>query len=99
MSSRRFAAHQVLPPICLLLALATLIAAFALWNVDPPEASVELHKARSVGDEQYSDLLEAQLARRQWAHNVLVGCLFASSAAFTLAAFRTMRPREIARAE
>ncbi len=97
MSNHRFAAHDVLPPICLLLALATLIAAFALWNVGPPEASVELHQARTVGDEQYSDLLEAQLARRQWAHNILVGCLFASSAGFTLAAFWTMRPREMAR--
>ena len=99
MSSRRFAAHHILPPICLLLALTTLIAAFALWNVDPPEASVELHQARTIGDEQYSDLLEAQLARRQWAHIIVVGCLFASSVAFTLAAFWTMRPREIARAE
>ena len=92
MSSRRFAAHDVLPPICFLLALATLIAAFALWNVDPPEISVELHQALTTGDKQYSDALEAQLARRQWARKVLLGSLFAASAAFTLAAFRIMRP-------
>ena len=94
MSSPRFGAHQLLPPLCFLLALAALIAAFALWTVGPPEASVELHRARSSGDEQFSEPLEDQLARRQSAHKILVACLFAASAAFTVAAFCTMRPSQ-----
>ena len=46
------------PPLCLFLALATLVAGFALWNVEPPQASPELHQARVSGDEDYERALE-----------------------------------------
>ncbi len=92
MISSRLGFSQLLPPLCLLLALATLIAAFALLAVGPPEASIELHSARSSGDDQKSEVLEDHLAGQQWAHTLLVGGLFAASAASTLAAFCAMRP-------
>ena len=83
---------NLLPPICLLLALSMVIVAFALWAVEAPEASVELHQARAAGDEDYRDVLEAELKRRQLARSMLIGCLFAGSGVMTLAAFATMRP-------
>ena len=84
--------RHVLPPFCLILALAMLVAGFAIWAVEPPQANVELHRARVSGDEDYRDLLEAQLARRQLARKVLVGCLFGSSALMVVVAFMSMRP-------
>ncbi len=83
---------NVIPPLCLLLALASLIAAFAIFSVEPPQASLELHEARVEGDEQYQDVLEEQLLRRQRRRKFLVTSLFISGGIFTVAAFLTMRP-------
>ncbi len=94
MSSSRLGVNQLLPPFCLLVALATLIAAFALLAVGSPEASVELHSAVSSGDDQKSEVLKDQLADQQWAHTLLVGCLFAASVASAVAAFCAMRPTQ-----
>ena len=41
---------RLIPPHCLFLALAMLVARFALWAVD---AGVELHAARVEGNEEY----------------------------------------------
>ena len=84
--------HRILPPLCLLLALAMAVVGFALWAVDPPEANVELHRARASGDEQYREVLEAELRRRQWTRNLLLGCLFVGSGVFAVTAFVGMRP-------
>lgn len=81
---------RFLSPLCLLLALAMLIAGFALWSVESPEAGVELHRARVVGDDPYTDVLEAKLQRRRTARKALLFCLFGGSAAMTLAAFATL---------
>lgn len=86
--------HRLLPPLCLFMALAMLIAGFAMVMGGSPEASVEYHRARSTGDEQYADVLEAGLLRRQFARRVLLGGLFAGSAIMTGFAFFTMRPAE-----
>lgn len=85
---------RVIPPLCLFLALAMLISGFALWANGPPEANVDLHRARINDDQEYRDLLEAQLYRRQVVRKTLIGCLFAGSAILAVAAFLTMRPAE-----
>ena len=77
-------------PLCLLLAISMLIAGFALWAVEAPEAGIELHRARVVGDDAYTEVMEANLERRQTARNALLFCLFGGSAAMTLAAFATL---------
>jgi hypothetical protein len=67
-----------------------LIAGFALWSVEQPEEGVELHRARVVGDEEYTDALERKLQQRRTARTALLFCLFGGSAAMTLAAFATL---------
>lgn len=81
---------RFLSPLCLLLALAMVIAGFALWSVDAPEAGIELHRARVVGDDDSTEAMEAKLAKRQTARKTLLVCLFGGSAAMTLAAFATL---------
>lgn len=81
---------RFLSPLCLLLALAMLIAGFALWSVEGPQAGIELHRARVTGDEDYSEVLETKLQQRQAARTALLFCLFGGSAAMTLAAFATL---------
>ncbi|HRX81078.1 MAG TPA: hypothetical protein P5307_18545 [Pirellulaceae bacterium] len=81
---------RLLSTLCLLLALAMLIAGFALWAVEAPEAGVELHRARVVGDDNYTDVLEAKLRQRRAARKTLIFCMFGGSAAMTLAAFATL---------
>ena len=81
---------RFLSPLCLLLALAMLIAGFTLRSVEAPQAGVELHRARVVGDDHYADVLEGQLKQRRWARTALIFCMFGGSAALTLAAFATL---------
>lgn len=81
---------RFLSPLCLLLAITMLIAGFALWAVEAPEAGIELHRARVVGDEGYTEVLENKLQQRQTARTALLFCLFGGSAAMTLAAFATL---------
>ena len=83
---------KLLPPLCLVLALAMLIAGFAVLGYGSPEAGVELHSARAGGDEAFSDALEQDLVSRQLGHNLLIGLLFGGSALMVVTAFLTMRP-------
>ena len=82
---------RFLSPLCLLLAILMLIAGFALWAVDAPEASIELHRARAAGDDDYSEVMENKLHGRRSARKALLFCLFGGSLAMTLAAFATLR--------
>ena len=82
--------HKILPPVCLVTALAMLVAAFTLWAVEPPQESVELHAARVSGDEAYEEALENQLTRRQFARKALIGCLFAGAGFMFVVAFFAM---------
>jgi hypothetical protein len=79
-----------LPPLLLVTALATFIAGFALVASGLPEAGIRLHQARASGDEQYRELLEAQLQRRRRRREVLIGALFASTVLLTASAFLSM---------
>jgi hypothetical protein len=81
----------LIPPLCLLLALAMFFAAFAVAAVEQPEATVEFHRARVSGDDEFGDLLEAQLARRQFARKMLLGSLIFGGVALIATAFAAMR--------
>lgn len=83
---------KIIPPLCLVLGLFSFVAGFALLAVDPPQPGMELHGARVEGDDQYRDLLEDQLERRQLRRNVLIGALFACSVLFPTAGFLAMQP-------
>ena len=82
--------QQLISPLCLLLALALLIAGFAIWAVEPPQPSMELHRARVTGDEAYSDVLEDQLEGQRWSRKALLVGLFAGSGTMVLIAFLMM---------
>jgi hypothetical protein len=86
--------QRFLPPICLLLALLMAISGFALLSVDALSPTVDFHRALSSGDEDYAEVLEANMRRRRFARKVLLGCLFGGSVVMTTAAFFTMRPSE-----
>jgi len=82
--------QQFISPLCLLLALALLIAGFAIWAVEPPQPGMELHLARVTGDEEYSKVLEEQLEGQRSSRKVLLVGLFGSSATMVLMAFLMM---------
>jgi hypothetical protein len=84
--------RKLLSPLCLLLALASLICGFAMVAQSEPEPSLELHRARVAGQEQYREVLEEDLARRRLSRKLAIGGLFASAVLFTAAAFFTMDP-------
>ena len=85
---------RFLSPLCLLLAISMLIAGFALWAVEAPEAGIELHRARVVGDDDAAEVMETKLQQRRSARKALLLCLFGGSFAMTLAAFATLRGGE-----
>ncbi len=82
--------QKLVSPLCLLLALAMLIAGFAIWSVEGPQPGMTLHKARVSGDEAYTEVLEAQLERQQWTRTILLVGLFAGSGTMVFAAFLMM---------
>ncbi len=82
--------NRLLPPLCLLLALASLISAFTLLATDAPEPSMKLHQARVEGDEDYRKVLEEDLEKRRVFRTILITGLFVSTGLFTVAAFLTM---------
>ena len=84
--------HRLLPPVCFLLAIALLVTGFALLSYGSPEVGVELHRARADLDQQSQDVLEEDLARRQWIHRGFVGAVFALSVILVVTGFLVMRP-------
>ena len=62
--------RSVLPPLCLVVALATLIAGFAVLRYGAPEASTELHRVRSSGDEEPTQL-RAEVTRQAYEIDLL----------------------------
>jgi len=86
--------HWTVSPACLLLALALLIAGFAVWAVDAPEPNAALHQAQADGDDRYRDALQSQLRARQLRRKVLLACLFGGSALLATTAFLAMPTSE-----
>jgi len=82
--------QQLISPLCLLLALGLLIAGFAIWAVEPPQASMELHRARVAGDEEYSEVLEDQLVGQRRSRKFLLFALFGGSVTMVVMAFVMM---------
>ncbi len=86
--------QRIIPPLLLVLALALMIAGFAVLTTAAPETPIDLHRARMAGDEQLSDALEADLHRRQRNRKLLIGGLFGGAGLAIVAAFLAMQPAE-----
>ena len=84
---------RFLPPLCLLLALISIIGAFILLSQDPPEAKMDLHKARVEGNEDLRQGLEQDLERQKSVRKILIVGLFVSGAIFICSAFVTMEKK------
>ena len=84
--------QKIMPPILLFLSLASVICGFVILATGEPEVNMELHRARIDGEEQYRQLLEERLGRRQLSHKLLIGGCFVSAALFTVGAFAAMSP-------
>lgn len=82
---------KLVPPLCLVLALLSLIAAFALVMTGAPEVGIELHRARVGDDDKYRLLLEEQLERERRQRQYLIATLVTSGLLFTAVAFLSMR--------
>ena len=83
---------QLAPPLCLLLALAALIASFTLLAGGAPEAGVDMQVSQFRGDDGRRETLERRLRRRQRSHRLLVAGLLTGAVVLTVAAFRLMQP-------
>lgn len=83
---------KLIPPLCLVLALLSLIAAFALVMTGAPEVGIELHQARVGDDDKYRLLLEEQLEDHRRQRQYLIAALMTSGVLFTAVAFLSMRP-------
>ena len=81
---------SIVPPICLLLALALAITGFSMLAFGGPEDSVSLHAARASGDELTTSVLEQDLQKRQTARVVLIVSIFVGSGLMTFVAFLSM---------
>lgn len=85
---------DVVPPACLVLALLLFIAGFGVLVRDPPQPGMDLHRARVQGDEQHQEVLEAELAHRQWQRKLLIGGLFGLAVIVAAAGYVAMRPAD-----
>ena len=84
--------NKVLPPLCLVLALATAIAGFTLVALPRPQPSVRLHEATLGQDDQHREVLENELQKDRRIRTYLIVGLLTCSVVFVFGAFRTMRP-------
>jgi hypothetical protein len=85
--------HEIIPPLCFLLALALLVVGFSLLVIGFPEASVALHRARASGDDAFTETLEADLHKRRFTRGTLITLSFVGSVVVTVAGFRAMQNR------
>jgi hypothetical protein len=79
--------RSILPPFCLLLAIAMAVVGFSMLAFGNPEASVELHQARASGDELATATLEADLSSRQMKRTTMIVLLFVGSGVMTTVGF------------
>ena len=85
--------HEIIPPLCFLLALALLVVGFSLLVIGFPEASVELHRARASGDDIFTETFEADLRQRRFTRGTLITLSFVGSVVVTVVGFRAMHHR------
>jgi hypothetical protein len=84
----RFAA-----PICLCLALAMIVAGFAVWAVEMPTDSVDLHRVRAEGNERFEKVLKEDLSAQRRTRRLLIGGLFGGAALMVVISFWSMTDR------
>ena len=85
--------HEIIPPICFLLAFALIVTGFSMLAIGFPEASIQLHRARASGDEVATDALEANLKKRQRNRAALITASLVGGILITVTGFRAMRRR------
>ena len=83
--------NSLLPPLCLLLAMALFITGFTMLALDRPSPTIELHEARIGDDAQQRSLLEEKLRRRQRHRRWFIAATFTGGTMLTITAFGTMR--------
>lgn len=81
----------LVPPFCLLLALALAICGFVIWAREGPGAGTQLHVARMAGDENARGALESHLEQKQFERLILLGLLATASVTMTVLGFASMR--------
>lgn len=86
--------NKVLPPLCLLMALASAIAGFTLVALPRPQPSVQLHEATLGQDDQHREVLENKLQKDRRIRTYLIAGLLTCSVVFVAGAFRAMRPAQ-----
>ena len=82
---------SILPPACLLLALAMAIVGFSMIAFGGPDDSVSLHQARAAGDELATETFEADLKQRQTQRVTMIVLLFVGSGVMTIVGFGSMK--------
>ena len=85
--------HEVVPPLCFLLALALLVVGSSLLVVGFPEVSIELHRARASGDDAFTETLESDLSERRMTRGTLIALSFVGSVVVTVVGFHAMKRR------
>ena len=79
--------RTILPVVCLILALVSLIMGFVLLSLPPPEPDMALHQARLSGNEEERERQEARLEQRRFKRKLLSGACFVAVGLFSTAAF------------
>ena len=79
--------QRCISPICLVLCLAMLVTAFALLSTGAPEPSIDLHRARVMDDEAFTEVLEKDLTKQIWLRRGLITSLFVLAFALGIGAF------------
>ncbi len=82
---------SILPPVCLLLALAMAVVGFSMIAFGGPETTVSLHQARANGDDLATETLEADLEKRQTQRVTMIVLLFVGSGVMTVVGFSSMK--------
>lgn len=86
--------NRLLSPFCLLLALVSIICAFALLAKGPPVDKMDLHRAQLSDDSKRTDQLKKEESRKKWTHYGLTGGLFVFSGLFAASGFLYLTPAE-----
>jgi hypothetical protein len=84
--------NSFVSPLCLALALGSLIAAFTMVSRSEPEVDIAIHRARIEGNEDRSRVLEDDLENRRFWRRATIVALFGASGLFAVSAYLTLKP-------